>query len=333
MVLAALVSQHYGCTVSSLELMSTGRVNRTYKLLAEDGCTYCLKVYSDAVTDKRLYEGLEVTAYLSPLAFPVPHVVPTAAGGLVLHGDNFRVLLLHFIPGRNLSLDEVGGHEGYNMGAMLGKLHHSLRFFPQADKLHNSLWRGSKESLPRLFDLLQIIQSKEPHDDFDRFAIASLTYRIQVMQEVDVDPAQFFHLSSQAIHGDYQLGNVLFDNQGTIVGVLDFDQTCYSFPAWELMRCLGFTCLKSGHFNYPLASSILKGYRDGGGKLSPADYLEMPRLWYYQLLRGLFGFSDHYAGTPDPRQDEAAYGRHHAMVWLEQHMAELRAFIWETIRQ
>jgi Ser/Thr protein kinase RdoA (MazF antagonist) len=326
------VLRHYGLVVSSLDLMSTGRVNRTYKLCADDGNTYCLKVYSDAVTDKRLYDGLEVTSYLIPLGFPVPRVVPTAAGDLVLVVDRLRLLLLRFLPGRNLALDEVGSAEGLGMGAMLGKLHHSLRFFPQADKLHNSLWRGSEESLPRLFDLLTTVQSKDRHDDFDYFTISSLTYRIQVMQGVDVGPRQFFHLRRQAIHGDYQLGNVLFDAYGTVAGVLDFDQTCYSFPAWELMRAIGFTCLRDGKFNYPLAAAMLKGYRDGGGMLAPSEYLEMPRLWYYQLVRGLFGFSDHYAGTPDPRQDEAAYGRHHAMVWLGQNMAELRAFIWDTTR-
>lgn len=333
MDLKDLLSQNYCVSVASLELMSTGRVNRNYKLSANDGQAYCLKVYSDAVTDKRLYDGLEVTAYLSPLAFPVPQVVPTASGDLVLHADRLRLLLLRFIPGRNLALDEVGSAEGLGMGAMLGRLHHSLRFFPQADKLHNSLWRGSQESLPRMFDLLAVVQSKEAQDDFDRFVISSLTHRIQVMQGVDVGPRQFFHLRQQAIHGDYQLGNVLFDDHGTVAGVLDFDQTCYSFPAWELMRAVGFTCLKDGHFNYPLATAMLKGYREGGGTLAPSEYLEMPRLWYYQLVRGLFGFSDHYAGNPDPRQDEAAYGRHHAMVWLGQNMTELRAFIWDTIRQ
>lgn len=333
MNLTELVSQHYCISVASLELMSTGRVNRNYRLAATDGKVYCLKVYSDAVPDKRLHDGLEVTVYLSPLAFPVPRVVPTAAGDLVLHADRYRLLLLHFIPGRNLALDEVGCAEGLGMGAMLGRLHHSLRFFPQADKLHNSLWRGSKESLPRMFDLLQTVLSKEPHDDFDRFVISSLTYRIQVMQGVEVGPKQFFHLRRQAIHGDYQLGNVLFDDHGTVAGVLDFDQTCVSFPAWELMRALGFTCLIGGHFNYPLATAMLQGYRDGGGTLAPSEYLEMPRLWYYQLVRGLFGFSDHYAGTPDPRQDEAAYGRHAAMVWLGQHMSDLRAFIWDTLRK
>lgn len=180
MDLKDLLSQNYCFSVASLELMSTGRVNRNYKLSANDGQAYCLKVYSDAVTDKRLYDGLEVTAYLSPLAFPVPQVVPTASGDLVLHADRLRLLLLRFIPGRNLALDEVGSAEGLGMGAMLGKLHHSLRFFPQADKLHNSLWRGSQESLPRMFDLLAVVQSKEAQDDFDRFVISSLTHRIQV---------------------------------------------------------------------------------------------------------------------------------------------------------
>jgi len=332
MEIKQILLKHYATEVTSLELMSTGRVNRNYRVSTHDGTTYCLKVYSGSVPDKRLYDGLDVTTYLSPLGFPVPRVAPTTTGEAVLHLGHDRLLLLRFIPGRNLAKPEVGLAEGYGMGAMLSKLHHSLRFFPRADMLHNSLWRGSKESLRRVFDLLKLVQSKSHHDEFDLFVIASLTYRIQVMQEIDVGPEQFFHLKRQAIHGDYQLGNVLFDDHGTVAGVVDFDQTCHSFPAWELMRGIGFTCLSDGHFSYPLAAAMLKGYRESGGMLSPSEYLEMPRLWYYQLVRGLFGFSDHYAGPPDPRQDEAAYGRHHAMVWLGQNMAGLRAFIWDTIR-
>lgn len=332
MDILSLLEQHYSIAVTETELMATGRINRNYKLTGEDGSEYCLKVYSDSVLEKRLRDGLEVTSYLSHLGFPVPRVVHTKQGEAVLHTSLGRYLLLYFLPGRNLMRNEVGTAECYGMGAMLGRLHHSLRFFPNADRLHDSLWRGSKESLPRVFDLLKLVQAKPEPDDFDRFVMESMTYRIQVMQSVEVGPEQFLHLQRQALHGDYHLGNVLFDVRGAVSGVLDFDQTCYSFPAWELMRALGFTCFNNGQFNYDLAAAIIRGYIGHGGSLSPADYLEMPRLWYYQLVRGLFGFTDHYAGTPDPRQDEAAYGRHTTMVWLGENLKNVRDFLWDTIR-
>lgn len=332
MHILSLLVEHYGKKVTQWELMTTGRINRNFRLMDQDGKEYCLKVYSESVLEKRLQDGLEVTSYLSPLGFPVPRVVHTKQNQAVLHTAQGRYLLLYFLPGRNLLRHEVGTAECYGMGAMLGKLHHSLRFFPNADRLHDSLWRGSKESLPRIYDLLKLAQAKPVLDDFDRFVIESMTYRIQVMQSAEVGPEQFLHLKRQALHGDYHLGNVLFDLKGAVSGVLDFDQTCYSFPAWELMRAIGFTCFDSGQFNYTLASAVVKGYMDSGGSLSPSDYLEMPRLWYYQLVRGLFGFSDHYAGHPDPRQDEAAYSRHNTMVWLGDNLKNVRDFLWDTTR-
>lgn len=330
--LSSIISIHYGIDVAGLTVIEAGRINRNYRVTSHQGKEFCLKVYSDAVPEHRLLAGLQVTSYLAPLGFPVPRVVHTLSDELVLHTAEGRYLLLHFIPGRNLPRETVGSAECYGMGAMLAHLHHSLRFFPTADKLFDNLWRGSEFSLPRVFDLLNVIQSKDPHDDFDLFAISSLTYRIRVMQELEVGPTQFFHLRRQALHGDYQLGNVIFDSKGSVSGILDFDQTCFGFPAWELMRAIGFTCFDGKDFSYNLASAMLKGYASNGGTLTPADYLEMPRLWYYQMLRGLWGLREHYQGEVDPRQDEGAYGRHAAMVWLGENLKPLRDFIWDTIR-
>lgn len=332
MHLSTVISQCYGLSVADISIIEAGRINRNYKVTSVDGEEYCLKVYSPAVPDNRLLDGLRVTTYLAPLSFPVPRVVPCVDGTEVLRTCNNRYLLLHFIPGRNLLREEVGVAECYGMGAMLGRLHHSLRFFPTANRLHDNLWRGSEQSLPRVFDLLTHIQAKEHHDDFDQFAIASLTYRIQVMQGMEVGPEQFLHLQRQALHGDYHLGNIIFSPSGAVSGVLDFDQTCYSFPCWELMRAIAFTCFDSGNFSYDRATAILKGYACNGGTLSVADYLEMPRLWYCQMVRGLWGLREHYIGEVDPRQDEGALGRHAAMVWMGENLRSMREFIWNTIR-
>jgi len=330
--LNTLLSRHFALTTVDISIIEAGRINRNYKVIADDGQEYCLKVYNESVPDNRLLDGLSVTTYLSPLGFPVPRVVRTIDSQDVLHTPWGRYLLLHFIPGRNLMHKEVGVAECFGMGAMLGRLHHSLRFFPTADHLFDNLWRGSYLSLPRVYDLLNLIQTKATHDDFDRFAIESLTYRIQVMQEIEVGPEQFFHLQRHALHGDYHLGNVIFNSSGHVSGILDFDQTCYSFPAWELMRAIGFTCFDGHTFNFELAEALLKGYALNGGTLAPADYLDMARLWYCQMVRGLWGLREHYIGNADPRQDEAAYGRHAAMVWLGHNLKMMREFIWATIK-
>ena len=170
MELLTVLSQSYGLSVADIGLIEAGRINRNYKITSNAGKEYCLKVYSDAVPDSRLLDGLKVTTYLAPLAFPVPRVVLTINDKEVLYTPEGRYLLLQYIPGRNLLKEEVGVAECFGMGAMLGRLHHSLRFFPTADRLYDSLWRGSASSLPRVFDLLSHIQSKKSHDDFDRFA-------------------------------------------------------------------------------------------------------------------------------------------------------------------
>ncbi|MBT9158233.1 MAG: Homoserine kinase [Firmicutes bacterium] len=325
-----LLSAYYVLVVKEAELLTTGRINRTYKVTAKDGSSYCLKVYSDAVLGKRIHDGLEVTNYLAPLGFPVPQVIPTKDQQELLWLDNCRYLLLKFIPGRNIPRRLVGQLECYSLGQMLGKLHQNLRNFPTADKLESTLWKGSQATLPRVFDLLKTVQAKEHQDEFDAFALNSLTYRIQALQSFDVAPEQFFHLARQAIHGDYHLDNIIFSESGQVSGVLDFDQTCYAFPSLELMRVISFTCFDQGTFNYTLAAQILRGYKQTGVNLTPADYLEMPRLWYYQLLRGLFGLSEHYTESADPRQDEAALDRHHTMVWLGNNLQAVKDFVFAT---
>ncbi|MBS4053720.1 MAG: phosphotransferase [Thermaerobacter sp.] len=330
MKMRQLLHDHYHIDVACAELLTTGRINRTYKITTVDGLLYCLKVYSDAVEDKRIQDGLEVTSYLAPLGFPVPQVVTASGHQPLLSLDKRRYLLLKFIPGRNISRRLLGLAECLSMGKMLGSIHQSLRNFPTADKLYSTLWKGSQASLPRVFDLLKVVQAKEYRDAFDIFALDSLTYRIQAMQSLDVAPEQFFHLARQAIHGDYHLDNIIFGERGEVSGVLDFDQTCYAFPSLELMRAISFTCFDGQDFNYAWAKAILQGYQAVGGNLTPADYLEMPRLWYCQLLRGLFGLSEHYSGAADPRQDEAAQGRHHTMVWLGENLTEIRDFVWSV---
>ncbi|MDP3058395.1 MAG: phosphotransferase, partial [bacterium] len=307
-------------------------INRNYKVVSSTKEEYCLKVYSPRVRDNRLHDGLAVMEYLLRLNFPVPKVVKTIEAQDILLLDDQRYLLLRYLPGRNLLPSEVGEGECYALGATLAKLHHSLRFFPNANMLHGDLWKASKDALPRLYELLEKVQSRPQRDDFDSFALESLTHRIQVMRSIEVGPQQFSHLQRQALHGDYQLSNIIFDDNDKVVGIIDFDQTCYSFPAWELMRAIGFTSMPNNTFNYSFAHSILRGYVENEGVLSTSDYLEMPRLWYYQLLRGLFGLREHYTGSPDPRQDEGALGRHAIMIWLENNLDELKQFIWETVK-
>jgi len=329
-MLPHLLHHSYGIQVATITPISSGRINRNYKVVSTDGKEYCVKDYSDAVPDDRLHDGLRVAHYLAPLNFPVPVPVKTLSGDYLLRTDDTRYLVLEFLQGRNLLPAELTHQESFGMGEMLARLHHSLRFFPEANKLHDSLWKDSAHSILRAYELLNLIQDKGDHDEFDVFALKSLSYRIQVMQSTEIGPVQFAHLGRQALHGDYHLANIVFRGDGAVSGVLDFDQTCFSFPAWELMRAIGFTCYQGGTFSYTTARSILQGYLTTGD-LAPAEYLEMPRLWYYQLVRGLWGLREHYQGEADPRQDEAAYGRHHTMVWLGKNLGEVRSFIWETI--
>jgi homoserine kinase type II len=327
----SLLKREYDIEVARIELIPSGRINRNFRVMAEDGKEYCVKVYSDAVPDHRLQDGLRVANYLSPLGFPVPTPVPTRTGEQVLREHMIRYLVLNYLPGRNLLPGEIGQTECFGMGLMLARLHQSLRFFPEADKLDSAQWRDSAGSLKRARELLELIQNKPEHDDFDNFALHSHTMRIRILQSIEIGPDQFGHLTQQALHGDYHLANVIFDGEGRVTGVLDFDQTCFSFPAWELMRALGFTCFQGGRFNYEFAGNLLRGYISTSGSMSAADYLEMPRVWYYQLVRGLWGLREHYDGEADPRQDEAAYGRHETMVWLGDNLSHIRQFIWETV--
>jgi len=330
MDIQAMLKVHYELNVLKKELLTTGRINRTYKVSACDGSLYCLKVYSGAVLGQRIYDGLSVTNYLAPLGFPVPQVIPTVSGSELLWLDNCRYLLLKFIPGRNIPRGQISVRECHGLGQMLGTLHQSLRNFPLTDQLARTMWKDSSSTLPRVFDLLKAVQSKAHRDSFDYFALESLTYRIQALQDFEVASEQFLHLARQAIHGDYHLDNIIFDEQGQVSGVLDFDQTCYAFPSLELMRVVSYTCFSDGDFNYAHAKAILQGYKSTGVNLTPSDYLEMPKLWYFQLVRGLFGLHEHYAGEADPRQDEAAIDRHHTMVWLGRNLDPLKDFIFET---
>ena len=85
MELSVLLCENYGLSIGDIGLIEAGRINRNYKVTSVEGKEYCLKVYSEAVPDSRLRDGLRVTTYLAPLAFPVPRVVLTTDHQEVLY--------------------------------------------------------------------------------------------------------------------------------------------------------------------------------------------------------------------------------------------------------
>ena len=244
----------------NVERFGTGLINHTYRVGTEE-TQFVLQRLHDIVSTEALEDMRVVTEFLADRGMRVPTLIRSVDGQTTVRDDaGGRWRLYPLIPGR--IFDAIQSNDmAREAGRIVGEMHrhlHGLSLEPKGsiERFHDTMYvlgklRGVEAKLPgRLRHMAQDILNTVPGTILTEDTALERT---------------------QIIHGDLKISNILFDEAGRAVGVIDFDTIMRHFRAIDLGDSLRSWCNRTAEddpqatFDAGIFHAAMTGYGQGWG--------------------------------------------------------------------
>ncbi|MGE5673407.1 MAG: phosphotransferase, partial [Mycobacterium leprae] len=305
----AFLKTEFGLDTPGLEPLTGGRVNRLWR------CgDWVVKVYDHRhVPRERAERAVQLQTVAATEGLPAPQPLATRSGSLWAESAEGMVVVMPFIRGHRRARGTLNATEATSLGGLLGRLHHALRHLPgEAAPTPPS----PAAILTRWECLKAQARSVERPTAFDQVVCDTAEYvAASIMRMTPVDwTAQPW----QMCHGDLHIDNILFDDRGAVVGLLDFDNAAPSWPGVEVMMawnlCLG---ADPGEPDLsPEAALFFNAYRQANR--SAGDLRAALRAYWFTLVSNTWPSAIRYReGTVKAEWTEILSLRYRAARWIE----------------
>ncbi|HEX4460530.1 MAG TPA: homoserine kinase [Polyangia bacterium] len=253
---AADLLADYGHELESLTpLPAHGTVNSNFRVRAS-GRDWFLRL-NEGKTDDDVHNEVALIDRLRAADVPTPSVVRTPNGRAVMRAAGRPVTLFPWLRGREAAprpLDPT-----------------TVRIAGQAlARLHRAGWGMTADSLPRNhYSLEELERRVESFADDGRVA----DFVTPLRHELDLARQRLPSVSG-LIHQDLFPDNVLVDDQGALVAVLDFEQATFGTLVYDLAVALNAWCWTGTTIHRPAADALIAAYES----LRPLEGRERNRL-------------------------------------------------------
>lgn len=278
--------RHWGLEGSELSLVKY-RENAVYKVTAQDGVRYALRIHRHAYhTDASLRSELEWMSALNEGGFAVPEVLPATDGRLLVSESTDAVVeprkidLFAWIDGEPLGSDIEGLGDNAtrvtelytDLGRSAAELHNQASRWELPEGFERHAWDhdglvGEKPFWGRFWEL-------ELLDESQRQLMARVRDRISdELSQYDRSPQRY-----SLIHADFVPENLMVENGN--LRLIDFDDAGFGWHLFELATALYFI---QEDACYPAAKqALIDGYR----QLRPLADEDLDRLELFLAARG-----------------------------------------------
>jgi N-acetylhexosamine 1-kinase len=200
----------------------SGLINSTYKIETADEA-YILQKMNQVVFPNikaLLNNKIKTTSYLNANGFPTLTFIPNREGRFYSEQDDTIWQLSTYIP--SVVLDRIDSNAvASQVGAYLAKFHTALLDFPVSEleytipDFHNTIKRfcDFEESIIKASPE-RLAQAKE--------SIAFLDSNFKSIEAV-ANAINSGRIPLRVVHNDTKVGNMLFDEKGNILCIIDFD--------------------------------------------------------------------------------------------------------------
>ena len=256
---AEQVLDAYGLRAESLEYMNHGLINRTWRVLGENGASYALQRLSP-ILGAEIHEDIEaVTAHIAAKGMATPRLVRLSGGGLYVERDGGVWRLLTWLEGEFHNRLE-NARQAAQAGALLARFHMALVDFehPFASKR-----RPIHEPQRRIRELERALAEHRGHplhaeaESLERRTLELLS-RLPALPETPLRVA----------HGDPKINNMLFSAEGEGLAMVDLDSLGRLSLPYELGDAFRSWCNPVGEdsedteFSVELFEAARSGYLD-----------------------------------------------------------------------
>ncbi len=162
--------------------------------------------------------------------------------------DNlFYMRLLHFIPGNFIKDQKKNKDSLFKIGSFLARLDNALDGFDHKAGHRNFPWNLSQNGF--LIDFGDGLKKKKCRSIVESFLIKKMDYLNE----------NHFYLRKGIIHNDGNDHNIIADDYGNAIGIIDFGDMAYSYIASEPAIAMAYVSIDSKDPFLDMAS-VLKGF-------------------------------------------------------------------------
>ena len=208
---------------------------RNWSLHAVEG-RFFVKEYPGQTNVDEERQALGLAMYARDCGIPTPRVIATRSENLICTSGNTTFVLFEWADGctakPSLALEQMA-----QAGRVLGDMHRHFSTIESRLPSDTSRWLrfDAADKLSEIDHYIQIIRRKSEPDSFDRETLPLLIERKQLVREVPKILQALPTLTTQVIHNDYGLPNVMFrDNR--VSAVVDFQPPRPFLIAYEVGR-------------------------------------------------------------------------------------------------
>ncbi len=263
--------------------------------------SFLLKRRADGVKDPQgVAFSHDLQIYLKRCGYPLPGLVGIKSSGnsMLRIGDDVYELF-HFVRGRVYDhgvLDTLGA------GQSLGRLHVLLGGFGSDFKSPTGSFHGNAHVLGHLRSSYDaVLRVEKDLGERQRGELKKLIEQLAGYYQRasgEVEQRGIGKMRVGMIHGDWHPGNMLYDEKGAVVGVLDYDSARARYWVEDLANgLLQFSMLGRGEklADWPVGLddrrfySFLRGYERMGRVLSAQELGVLPGLMVEALISEAIG--------------------------------------------
>lgn len=322
--ITSTLTKAYGLTPLDVRRLPIGDATVNYRAVCTERTVFvkCYPPKTDLGAERR---AIELSEIAGQVAVPVARVLPSRAGEMLAPHGKLAVSVWDFIDGRTIATG-LNRAQLQATGAALGCLHRRFAILPAsrgpASQTRAWLSVDLSEVARTIDQLLSIIAARAAPDDFDAAAARTLHERRVALAHVPALLAAVPPLTSQVLHGDYSVLNLLFSGDD-LAAVIDFRPPDPFLISYELGR-IAFdpraVALTPDWLEG--ACVVIDAYLAANPRVSPNDVAYAGRIWLVQLLTSLYGVKGHYLQAGLLQGDLDAF-------WLLRHRAA--QVLWEQL--
>ena len=239
------IETQYGITVLSIERITKGVVNESYKVVTNEAA-YIFRVYTNKNVETVQFE-VDVLRKLATSDFVSPHIIPCISGEYILDFDERPSVLCTYIEGdikETLTCNELT-----ELGRQLATLHELLGNFEPTVK--KGTWEP--DVLVSLYKEKgrTVILTSHTHDAKEVVAFCD-----EYLTETTFNES----LPKGITHQDVKHENVIV-RDGTVVGIIDFDNAYYGTLLYDLLTTVMWEGYNGSVLQGERVTAIISGYQ------------------------------------------------------------------------
>lgn len=337
-IVGTVLAEQYGINVADLAPVAVGQHTVNRRARTEDGSRdVFVKTYvggPDGAADLAAERAaIELATLAGDHGVPVAPAVPNLRGELIDTSTRVPLSVWEWMPGSIVAAPDP--RQSAHAGETLARIHVTFAHLPAS--VHSDpvaatrAWRAVDITKPlATIDQLQALIAQRSGsgraDAFDLQAAEDLAERRDMLNRLPVIAGQLpDRLHTQVLHGDYSPVNLLF-NGDHVTAVLDFSPPRPGLISYDLGRIAVYPTMLTGRHDWPeVALALISAYRRTNPTAPDPDIRACIRIALIQLVRSLYGITQHYLapGLYQHDLDEFWRARHSAARTLWRHLTSL----------